>query len=125
MRVLALIAMAVVIALSSAAQSELLSTDDQIRKALVGNTVTGVEEAEAFTEYFHPDGRILGEDRQGRYTGHWLISGAQMCMRYETEGGKESNWDCSEVDLDGSRITWLADGEKTFSNLILGNPNGF
>ena len=49
-----------------------------------------------------------------------------MCLRYaETVGGKEGSWDCSEVDLEGTRITWTADGEKTFSNLIVGNPNGY
>jgi hypothetical protein len=127
MRAVALISMAFVIALPGTAQSELLTTDDQIRKALVGNTVSGIEEGEVFAEYFHPDGRILGEDRQGRYTGHWQILGAQMCMRYaETEGGRESVWDCSEVDIEGSRITWLSlDGEKNQANLLIGNPNGF
>lgn len=124
MRAAALTFFAVVVTFSNAVQAEPLTTDEQIRKALVGNTITGMDDDEPYNEYLHPDGRIIGENQEGRYVGHWMISGDQMCLRYSTNG-KESTWDCSEVELDGSRITWLADGEKSFSNLIIGNPNGF
>jgi hypothetical protein len=124
MRVVAFVSVAVALAFSNTVQAEPLKTDDQIRRALVGNTITGMDDDEPYNEYLHPDGRIIGENQEGRYTGHWMISGGQMCLRYSTNG-KESTWDCSEIELDGSRITWMADGEKSFSNLIIGNPNGF
>ena len=125
MRVLTAVLTAFAIAFPSMAESEILSNDDQIRQMLVGNTISGEENGESYTEFLHPDGRITGKDQQGSYIGHWQISGGQMCMRYYKEDGKESNWDCSQVERDGSRIIWWAEGEKSFSNLIPGNPNRF
>jgi len=125
MRAFAAILIAAAIFLPSALRSEVLSSDDQIRKALVGNTISGEEEGEPYTEFINPDGRILGEDRQGRYSGHWMISGAQMCMRYFEQPDKEGEWDCSRVEMDGSQITWTSGGEKSVSKLTRGNPSKF
>jgi hypothetical protein len=125
MRALAVLLIACAIAFPSVALAEKLTTDDQVRQALVGNTISGEDEAEAYSEFFHPDGRILGEDRQGRYSGHWMISGAQMCMRYYENGDKESNWDCSQVEIEGNKVIWSSDGERSTSTLIPGNPRGF
>ena len=127
MRALAALLTALAITFPSIAKSEILSSDDQIRQALVGNTITGEENGESYTEFLHPDGRITGKDRQGSYTGHWQILSGQMCMRYSkgNVSGQETNWDCAQVERDGSRIIWLGDGEMSFSNLIPGNPNKF
>jgi hypothetical protein len=54
-----------------------------------------------------------------------MISKAQMCMRYSENGDQEGNWDCSQVEIDGNKVIWLSDGERTTSNLISGNPRGF
>jgi hypothetical protein len=125
MRTLAVALIAAAFLFPSMSRSEILSSDDQIRKALVGNTISGEEEGEVYTEYLNPDGRVLGEDRQGRYSGHWMIAGGQMCLRYVEEAGKESNWDCSQVEIDGAQVTWRADGEKSTSKLVPGNPSKF
>ena len=74
------------------AQSKDLSSDDQIREALVGNTVSGVEEGKSYVEFLQPDGRIDGEGRDGRYTGHWQIAKGQICFSYDDDE-KASNWD--------------------------------
>lgn len=125
MRGLAAILAIVAISFPAIARSEMLSNDDQIRKALVGNTIAGEENGEAYKEYLSPDGRILGEDRQGRYAGHWMIAGGQMCMRYVQRAEKESNWDCSKVEVEGAEVTWVAEGERSSSKLMPGNPSKF
>jgi hypothetical protein len=125
MRLLAIILVASAITLPTMVQSKMLSNDDEIRQMLVGNTISGEEEGETYVEFLHPDGRITGEDRQGRYAGHWQLSGGRMCLSYDQEDGEPSNWDCSQVGFEGSRVLWSARGEKSFSNLITGNPNGF
>ena len=89
-------------ALATAAAAKPLTSDDQIRQALVGNTLSGEEDGATFTEFLNPDGRILGEEPEGRYTGHWHIAGAQLCMRYAEEDGKEGIWDCSQIDVGGA-----------------------
>ena len=58
-------------AISSPAFAAALSSDDDIRHALVGNTISGEEDGQAFTEYFKPDGTIAGEEADGRYAGMW------------------------------------------------------
>ena len=113
-------------AISSPAFAAALSSDDDIRHALVGNTISGEEDGQAFTEYFKPDGTIAGEEADGRYAGHWHIAGSQMCLRYEEDDGKEGNWECLRVDVDGTRVTWLSEGEATTSaTLTPGNPGKF
>ncbi|HYA80576.1 MAG TPA: hypothetical protein VED87_06585 [Methylocystis sp.] len=107
------------------AQATALTTDDQIRQAIVGNTMAGEDEGESFSEYYNPDGRILGERRAGRYTGHWHIAGAQMCVRYADDDGKESVWECSRIDVDGNKVTWSDEEDKAIFTLTPGNPGKF
>ena len=44
------------------AHSKDLTNDDQIREALIGNTLSGVEEGKSYVEFLQPDGRIDGEE---------------------------------------------------------------
>jgi hypothetical protein len=106
------------------AHSKDLSNDEQIREALIGNTLSGVEEGKSYVEFLQPDGRIDGEEREGRYTGHWQIAKGQICFSYDDDD-KATNWDCVKVGIEGSRIVWIDKGERTYANLIAGNPNGF
>jgi hypothetical protein len=103
-------------------RSEVLTGDEQIRRALVGNTISGEEDGGQYTEYLHPDGRIVGMDRQGRYSGHWMIANGQICFRY-LDGDKETDWDCSSVDLDGTQVKWRVDNST--AKLTPGNPSNF
>ena len=81
-------------ALTAAAVANADQRRSGIRQALVRNTISGEEEGATFTEFLNPDGRILGEEPEGRYTATRHIAGAQMCMRYAEEDGKEGIWDC-------------------------------
>ena len=111
------------VGLPPAAHAAALTTDDQIRQALIGNTVSGEDDGENFSEYFNPDGRVLGERRDGRYSGHWHVAGAQMCVRYADNDGKESIWECSRIDIDGNKATWSDEEGKAVFTLTPGNPN--
>jgi hypothetical protein len=108
---------------SNIALSQDLSRDDQIREALIGNTISGVEGGKPYVEFLQPDGQINGKESEGRYTGSWQIANGRICFRYVDEG-KAKNWDCVKVAVTGSRIVWIGRGERSYANLIIGNPNG-
>lgn len=121
MRLSTIVSTVLAVALSPMAQAKLLSSDDEIRRALVGNTISGEEDGETYAEFIDPNGRISGEAGQERYTGRWRIAGGQICLSYDIED-KPSEWDCSNVGVEGSQIVWFDEGEKYVSNLTAGNP---
>ena len=109
--------------LASGSFGAVLTTEDQIRKAVIGNTVAGVEDGKAYTEYFQPDGYLHGEDPEGPYVGEWRIAGRDICTRDFSEEHSMSDWECVSVDIDGSRFAWVKDGERYEAQLRHGNPN--
>ena len=116
--ILAVVAMT----MASSAKAQTAFSDDQIRSALVGNTISGQESGEYYVEFLRPDGRIDGMGADGRYTGHWVISRGRMCMSYDEEDGKATPWDCARVATRGERVIWVNQGEKSYSALSRGNP---
>jgi hypothetical protein len=116
--ILAVVAMT----MASSAKAQTAFSDDQIRSALVGNTISGQESGEYYVEFLRPDGRIDGMGADGRYTGHWVISRGRMCMSYDEEDGKATPWDCARVATRGDRVIWVNQGEKSYSALSRGNP---
>ncbi len=116
--ILAVVAMT----MASSAKAQTAFSDDQIRSALVGNTISGRESGEYYVEFLRPDGRIDGMGADGRYTGHWVISRGRMCMSYDEEDGKATPWDCARVATRGDRVIWVNQGEKSYSALSRGNP---
>jgi hypothetical protein len=116
--ILAVVAMT----MASSAKAQTAFSDDQIRSALVGNTISGQESGEYYVEFLRPDGRIDGMGADGRYTGHWVISRGRMCMSYDDGDGKATPWDCARVATRGDRVIWVNQGEKSYSALSRGNP---
>ena len=116
--ILAVVAMT----MASSAKAQSAFSDDQIRSALVGNTISGQESGEPYVEFLRPDGRIDGMGADGRYTGHWVISRGRMCMSYDEEDGKATPWDCARVATRGDKVIWVNQGEKSYSALSRGNP---
>jgi hypothetical protein len=55
--------------LSSASFAAVLTNEDQIRQAIIRNTVSGIEDRKPYAEYFLPDGHLRGVDPEGPYTG--------------------------------------------------------
>jgi hypothetical protein len=116
--ILAVVAMT----MASSAKAQTAFSDDQIRSALVGNTISGQESGDYYVEFLRPDGRIDGMGADGRYTGHWVISRGRMCMSYDEEDGKATPWDCARVATRGDKVIWVNQGEKSYSALSRGNP---
>ena len=61
----AMLGLAGLMALSSASFAAVLTTEDQIRQAIVGNTISGTEDGKPYTEYFLADGNLRGVDPEG------------------------------------------------------------
>ena len=101
---IALIVASTILAFSTTAFGQPLS-GKQIRETLVGNTFSGVEDGESFSEYLNPDGTISGRSPSGSYSGRWRISGNQICFSYP-QGKQSAKWECTKVRVDGDRITW-------------------
>jgi hypothetical protein len=93
------------LAWSTTAFAQYLS-DTQIRQALVGKTISGIENSESYSEYLSPDGTISGRSPSGTYSGRWRISGNEICFLYEEGRPGTRKWDCNEVRLRGNRIIW-------------------
>jgi hypothetical protein len=127
----AMLGSAGLLALSSASFGAVLTTENQIRQAIVGSTVSGTEDGKPYAEYFLPDGHIRGVDPEGPYSGEWRISGRELCERYfaqRTEEafpdeGSSSDWECMRVEITGSRFAWVVDGERYEARRVTGNPD--
>jgi hypothetical protein len=97
-------------------------SSDQIRASIVGNTVVGVEDGEAYAEFLRPNGSLSGRARSGAYYGEWRISGNRICFLYKED---KKGWDCSHVKLRGSQIVWAEKGGGgSVATLLRGNPRG-
>jgi hypothetical protein len=118
----AMLGLAGFMSLSSVSFAAVLTTEDQIRQAIIGNTVSGTEDGKPYTEYFLSDGHIRGVDPDGPYTGEWRVSGRTLCERY-FDAGSFTAWECMGVEIVGSRFAWVVDGERYAARRVPGNPN--
>ena len=74
----------VISALSTTAFAQSLS-GDQIRERLVGNTMSGFDDGEYYSQVLNSDGSITGRSSSGSYRGRWNISGNEICLSYKSE----------------------------------------
>jgi len=112
-----------VLLLTSASLGGVLANEEEIRQALVGNTVSGTDDGKAYAEYYRPDGYVYGEDPEGPYVGEWRIAGREFCTRYFDEDHSIGAWECKAIDISGSRFAWIEDGDRYEASLVPGNPN--
>jgi hypothetical protein len=89
--------MAAAVALLSAAsalgQDMPRLTSAEILSRIVGNTVSGIntKSGAQFSEYYAPDGRILGDGGSGPIAdGCWSVRGSQMCFSYGPRGRRNT-----------------------------------
>jgi hypothetical protein len=97
----------------------------EIQARFVGNTVVGVENGEAYSEYIVPDGTIRGLGADGPYSGAWRIANGQLCFHYDESDGDGAAWDCSPVTLVGDKVYWsigVGEGDSPEATLLYGNP---
>jgi hypothetical protein len=97
----------------------------EIQARLIGNTITGVENGEAYEEYLKPDGTISGIEDSGFYSGSWRIVNNKLCFHYDEDDGDGKGWDCTPVTLVGTNVYWsneVSDGDSVEATLLPGNP---
>jgi hypothetical protein len=103
-------------------------TGEDIKKEIVGNSITGIEEGETYVEYLGPDGTISGLAESGFYRGSWRVDGDKICLLYDQDEGADANantWDCEPVTRKGQNIYWsdsVAADEPSEATLLTGNP---
>ena len=112
-----LVAVATGVALAGAAAADKLS-GDQIRQAVVGNTVEGTMEGTGdYAEFYQTDGTI----RAQAYSGIWTIEGDDMCFQYGSDPKM-----CWEVARDGDTLEWIKDGKvEGTGKVAAGNPHQY
>jgi hypothetical protein len=128
----AMLGLAALLSLTSLGFCAALTTEAQIRQAIVGNTISGVEDGKSYAEYYQPDGYIHGAEPEGLYVGEWRTSGRNLCVRYFDKGegpdreeagsGSIGAWECMGVEIQGSLFAWIKDGERYKAQLVPGNP---
>jgi hypothetical protein len=121
------------LSLTSLSFGAVLTTEAEIRQAMIGNTVSGIEDGKSYTDYYQPDGYIHGVEPEGSYVGEWRIAGRSFCVRYfdkqegadgeEVGSGSIGAWECMGVEIQGSFFAWIKDGERYKAQLVPGNPN--
>lgn len=124
MRIWILIPAAFATAAASMASAKNLS-GQEIAQFLAGNTLSGSENGQAYVEFLRPDGTLIGEEKDGRYTGRWGVSGGRICFSYSGEDGRAGKWECSTVNVNGGNVVWGAQSDRSYSRLTAGNPRGF
>ena len=128
-----MLGLAGLLSLTSLSFGAVLTTEAQIRQAIVGNTFSGIEDGKSYTEYYQPDGYIHGVEPEGLYVGEWRVAGRNFCVRYFDKGegpdreevgsGTIGAWECMGVEIQGSLFAWIKDGERYKAQLVPGNPN--
>jgi len=105
--------------LSSVALAQTTMSSELLKETLVGNTIAGIDDGQAYFEYFRSDGSISGLAGSEKYSGRWRISGDQICFLYPEES---NDWNCTKASLQGNEIIWPDKGGV--ASLIKGNPHG-
>jgi hypothetical protein len=128
----ATLGLAGLLSLTSPGFGAVLTTENAIRQAIAGNTISGIEDGKSYSEYYQPDGYIHGAELEGIYVGEWRIAGRNFCVRYFIKGegldreevgsGSIGAWECMGVDVGGSHFAWVKDGERYDAHLVPGNP---
>ena len=84
-------------------------TGDQLKAVFIGNTEVGRSLRSGkwveYKEYFHPNGKIYGNDIDGSYKASWKIKGNTFCFRYHS---------------DEKCYTYVKTGESTYTNYFNG-----
>lgn len=92
--------------LATAGAEERGLTGAEIRTALEGNTVLGVQDGEAWKQYFDPNGRTTYVSGGRASPGRWSVRGDKYCSQWPPS----ERWDCYAVTGNGNRMTFVPDG---------------
>jgi hypothetical protein len=92
-----------------------VSSGEEIKAALVGNTFQGGMGGGAYSSYFAPDGIYHDKDGKGDYS----ITDLGVCY-------PNTNFGCYQATIKGDQLEWFQDGKSQGTGTILkGNPLKF
>ena len=78
----------------------------EIKSSLSGNTVSGVQDGEAWKQYFDPNGQTTYVSGGRASPGRWAVRGDKYCSQWPPS----ERWDCYEVTGNGNRMSFVPDG---------------
>lgn len=86
--------------------------------SIVGNTLTGKIDGEAFYEYYRKDGTLTLMEGSELSKGKWTIEGEKVCFKYPDE-----DKDCVSVTRTGDQVTFdRVKGKGLRLTVLPGNP---
>jgi len=89
--------------------------------ALVGNSITGMEDGEVLVEYYAPDGTAKSMLGNEIVTGKWALVGEAVCFQYTDDKEME----CYRVEVMGDSATFIdRNGTGSRYDILKGNPKG-
>ena len=110
-------------ALRALAKPPISSSDhDSLRRAVIGNTLSGQEHGGAYHIYLADDGSAFRRDRSAELAGRWRIdSSGKVCARFIQQRPQREA--CYEPALDGSS-DYVLKGEERGNRVRIraGNP---
>jgi hypothetical protein len=105
------------ISLAQAGETPL--TGAEIRDALSGNTVNGVQDGVSWKQYFDPGGATTYVSGGRASPGRWSVRGERYCSRWPPS----DKWDCYAMTGEGDVVTFIpeAGGADWPAKVVDGN----
>jgi hypothetical protein len=116
-----LIATILLMALTFAASAQEKLVGVTAWNALVGNSISGMEDGEVLVEYYAPDGTAKSMLGNEIVAGKWALVGETVCFQYSDDKDME----CYKVEVTGNSATFIApNGTGSRYEILKGNPKG-
>jgi hypothetical protein len=89
----------------------------QAWSALVGNSISGMEDGKPLVEHYMADGTAKSMTGNEISTGKWALVGDTVCFKYDSET------ECYKIEVMGNTATFTdAKGSGTRYDILKGNP---
>ena len=89
----------------------------QAWSALVGNSISGMEDGKPLVEHYMADGTAKSMTGNEISTGKWALVGDTVCFKYDAET------ECYKIEVVGNSATFTdAKGSGTRYDILKGNP---
>ena len=89
----------------------------QAWSALVGNSISGMEDGKPLVEHYLADGTAKSMTGNEISTGKWALVGDTVCFKYDNDT------ECYKIEVVGDTATFTdAKGSGTRYDILKGNP---
>lgn len=97
-------------------------TGQEIKSALVGNSLRGVDRSGKYVIHYSSDRKMkIVYNKKRIESGVWRIKGNKYCRRWAKLGGGKER--CVTFHRNGNKIVWVQTGKITDHSVLLrGNP---